>query len=93
VLVMNKKKWDEIPADLQKLLIEAEDEAARFAKQRALDLIKNEKDALEKMGVQYVQLPPDEAKKLVDAAYSALWDIILEKSPTNGPKLKEMVSK
>lgn len=93
VLVMNKKKWDEIPADLQKLLIEAEDEAARFAKQRALDLIKNEKDALEKMGVQYVQLPPDEAKKLIDAAYSALWDIILEKSPTNGPKLKEMVSK
>jgi TRAP-type C4-dicarboxylate transport system substrate-binding protein len=93
VVVMNKKKWDEIPADLQKLLIEAEDEAARFAKQRALDLIKNEKDALEKMGVQYVQLPPDEAKKLVDAAYSALWDIILEKSPTNGPKLKEMVSK
>ena len=93
VVVMNKKKWDEIPADLQKLLIEAEDEAARFAKQRALDLIKNEKDALEKMGVQYVQLPPDEAKKLIDAAYSALWDIILEKSPTNGPKLKEMVSK
>lgn len=93
VVVMNKKKWDEIPADLQKLLIEAEDEAARFAKQRALDLIKNEKEALEKMGVQYVQLPPDEAKKLVDAAYSALWDVILEKSPVNGPKLKEMVSK
>jgi len=93
VIVMNKKKWDEISADLQKLLIEAEDEAARLAKQRALDLIKNEKEALQKMGVQYVELPPAEAKKLVDAAYSALWDIILEKSPTNGPKLKEMVTK
>jgi TRAP-type C4-dicarboxylate transport system substrate-binding protein len=93
VVVMNKKKWDEIPADLQKLLIEAEDEAARFAKQRALDLIKNEKEALEKMGVQYVQLPPAEAKSLTDAAYSALWDVILEKSPANGLKLKEMVSK
>ncbi len=93
VLVMNKKKWDEIPADLQKLLIEAEDEAARYAKQRALDLIKNEKEALQKMGVQYVELPPGDAKKLTDAAYSALWDVILEKSPANGPKLKEMVSK
>lgn len=93
VLVMNKKKWDEIPPDLQKLLIEAEDEAARLAKQRALDLIKNEKEALQKMGVQYVELPPGEAKKLVDAAYSALWDVIIEKSPVNGPKLKEMVTK
>ena len=93
VIVMNKKKWDEIPADLQKLLIEAEDEAARFAKQRALDLIKNEKEALGKMGVQYVDLPPAEAKKLTDAAYSALWEVIIEKSPVNGPKLKEMVTK
>jgi len=93
VLVMNKKKWDEIPADLQKLLIEAEDEAARLAKQRALDLIKNEKEALQKMGAQYVELPPAEAKKLTDAAYSALWDVIIEKSPVNGPKLKQMVTK
>lgn len=93
VLVMNKKKWDEIPADLQKLLIEAEDEAARLAKQRALDLVKNEKEALQKMGVQYVDLPAAEAKKLTDAAYSALWDVIIEKSPANGPKLREMVTK
>jgi TRAP-type C4-dicarboxylate transport system substrate-binding protein len=93
VVVMNKKKWDEIPADLQKLLIEAEDEAARLAKQRALDLIKNEKEALQKMGAQYVELPAAEAKKLTDAAYSALWDVIIEKSPVNGPKLKEMVTK
>ena len=93
VIVINKKKWDQIPADLQTLLIEAEDEAARLAKQRALDLVKNEREALMKMGVQYVDLPPAEAKKLIDAAYSSLWDIIIEKSPVNGPKLKEMVSK
>jgi len=93
VIVINKKKWDEIPDYLQKLLIEAEDEAARVAKQRALDLVKNEKAALEKMGVVYVELPPAEAKKLIDAAYSSLWDIIIEKSPVNGPKLKEMVTK
>ncbi len=93
VIVINKKKWDEIPDYLQKLLIEAEDEAARVAKQRALDQVKNEKAALEKMGVKYVELPPAEAKKLIDAAYSSLWDSIIEKSPVNGPKLKEMVTK
>jgi len=93
VIVINKKKWDEIPGDLQKLLIEAEDAAARIAKQRALDLVKNEVEALKKMGIKYIELPPAEAKKLTDAAYSSLWDVIIEKSPVNGPKLKGMVSK
>ena len=93
VVVINKNKWDEIPGSLQKLLTQAEDDAARFAKQRALNLIKNEEEALKKMGVQYVQLPPAQAKELTDAAYSSLWDVIIQKSPVNGPKLKEMVSK
>jgi TRAP-type C4-dicarboxylate transport system substrate-binding protein len=93
VIVINKKKWDEIPNDLQKLLIEAEDEAARFAKQRALDLVKDEEKALKKMGIQYIELPPAEAKKLTDAAYSSLWGVIIEKSPEYGPKLREMVTK
>jgi TRAP-type C4-dicarboxylate transport system substrate-binding protein len=93
VIVINKKKWDEIPDDLQKLLIEAEDEAARVAKQRALDLVKNEEEALKKMGIQYMELPPAEEKKLTDAAYSSLWDVIIEKSPVYGPKLREMVTR
>ena len=93
VIVINKKKWDEIPDYLQKVLIEAEDEAARFAKQRALDLVKNEQEALKKMGIQYIELPPAEAKKLTDAAYSSLWRVIIEKSPVYGPKLREMVTK
>lgn len=93
VIVINKKKWDEIPDDLQKLLIEVEDEAARFAKQRALDLVKNEVEALKKMGIEYIELPSAEAKKLIDAAYSSLWDVIIEKSPVNGPKLREMVTR
>ncbi|MBN2034940.1 MAG: TRAP transporter substrate-binding protein DctP [Deltaproteobacteria bacterium] len=93
VVVVNKKKWDEIPGDLQQVLIEAEDEAARFAKQRALDLIKNETAALKKMGIDYIELPPAEAKQFVDTAYASLWSIIIEKSPVNGPKLKEMVTR
>jgi TRAP-type C4-dicarboxylate transport system substrate-binding protein len=93
VIVINKKKWDQIPDYLQKLLIEAEDEAARFAKQRSLDLVKDEVEAFKKMGIKYIDLPPAEAKKMTDAAYTSLWDIIIEKSPVNGPKLREMVTK
>ena len=93
IVLINKKKWDEMPDYIQKLLIESEDEAARFAKQRSVDLIKNEVEAFKKMGIQYIDLAPAEAKKLTDAAYSSLWDIIIEKSPVNGPKLRQMVTK
>ncbi len=93
VVLMNQKKFDQLPDGLKKLLIESIDEAARFAKQRSVDLIKNEVDAFKKMGIQYIDLPPVEAKKLTDAAYSSLWDIVIEKSPVNGPKLRQMVTK
>lgn len=93
MVLMNQKKWDQSSDDLKKLLIESVDEAARFAKQRSVDLIKNEVDAFKKMGIQYIVLPPAEAKTLTDAADSSLWDIIIEKSPVNGPKLRQMVTK
>lgn len=93
VVLVNKNKWDQLSNPLQKLLTEALDEAARFAKQRSVDRIKEANETFKKLGIQYIDLPPAEAKKLTDAAYSALWDIIIEKSPVNGPKLREMVSK
>jgi TRAP-type transport system periplasmic protein len=93
VVLINKNKWDQIPDYLQKVLVEAEDEAARFAKNRTEARIKEANEVFKKLGIQYIDLPPAEAKKLTDAAYSALWDIIIEKSPVNGPKLREMVSK
>ncbi len=93
VVLVNKNKWDQLPDYLQKLLVEADDDAARFAKQRTADRIKEANETFKKLGIQFIDLPPAEAKKVTDAAYSALWDIIIEKSPANGPKLREMVSK
>lgn len=93
VVLVNKKKWDEMPDYLRKILVDAEDEAARFAKQRSLNRIKEANETFKKLGIQFIDLPPAEAKKLTDAAYTALWDIIIEKSPVNGPKLRQMVTK
>jgi TRAP-type transport system periplasmic protein len=93
VILINKKTWDNIPEYLQRILVESIDEAARFAKQRSADLVNNEVEAFKKMGIKYIDLPPDEAKKFTEAAYSSLWDVIIEKSPVNGPKLRQMVTK
>ncbi|PKN30683.1 MAG: hypothetical protein CVU64_02085 [Deltaproteobacteria bacterium HGW-Deltaproteobacteria-21] len=93
VVLMNKKKWGQLSPALQKVLTDSVDEAARFARQRSANLVKDEVEAFKKMGIQYIELPPEEAKKLVDAAHSSLWEVIVEKSPTHGPKLKQMVTK
>jgi len=93
VVLMNQKKWDQLPDALKKVLTEAIDEGARFAKERSVKLVKDEVEAFKKMGIQYVELPAPEAKKLTDAAYASLWDIVLEKSPANGAKLRQMVTK
>jgi TRAP-type C4-dicarboxylate transport system substrate-binding protein len=93
VVLVNKDLWDKIPDHLQKLLIETEDQAAQYAKDRSVDLVKNEFEVYRKLGIKFIDLPPAEAKKFTDAAYESLWEIILEKAPVNGAKLKKMVTK
>ena len=43
VVLVNQKKWDRLPDSLQKILIESEDEAARFAKERSVGPVKEAK--------------------------------------------------
>jgi len=93
VVLINKKKWDQIPQHLQKLLIETEEQAEHYTIDRAQALMKKKFEAYRKLGIQFINLPPAEAKKFSDAAYSALWNVVIKKSPENGPKLREMVSK
>jgi TRAP-type C4-dicarboxylate transport system substrate-binding protein len=93
VVLVNQKKWDQLPDSLKKILTDSIDQGAHSAKERSVALMKSEQDAFKKMGIQYVELQPADAKRLVDAAYSSLWDIIIEKSPVNGPKLRQMVTK
>jgi TRAP-type C4-dicarboxylate transport system substrate-binding protein len=93
VVLVNQKKWDKLPEHLQKLLIEVEDQAAHYAKERSETLVKDEFEAYKKLGIKFIDLPPAEAKKFHDAAYSSMWDVIIQKSPEDGKKLREMVTK
>jgi TRAP-type C4-dicarboxylate transport system substrate-binding protein len=93
VVLINKDKWDQMPDYLQKLLIQTEEQAEHYAKDRSANLVKTEFAAYKKLGIKFINLPPAEAKKFKDAAYSSLWDIIIQKAPVNGPKLRKMVTK
>lgn len=93
VILINKDAWDKIPAHLQKLLIDTEVQAEHYAVERGEAKVKKGFESYKKQGIRFIQLPPADAKKFNDMAYSALWDVVIKKSPENGPKLKELVSK
>jgi len=93
VVLVNKNKWDKIPAHLQKLLIQTQEQAEHYAVERGQAHVDKEFAAFKKQGIKFIDLPANEAKKFTDTAYSELWAIVIKKAPEKGPKLKEMVSK
>jgi TRAP-type C4-dicarboxylate transport system substrate-binding protein len=93
VVLVNLDAWIQLPGHLQELLVAAEEEAEHLAVERGRRHVEKESIALQKQGIQIIQLPPDEARKLTDAAYSSLRMIVLKKSPQNGRKLIKMLSK
>jgi TRAP-type C4-dicarboxylate transport system substrate-binding protein len=93
VVLINKEVWDKLPANLRKILQESEIEAERAAVDRGNAHVAKENAIMEKGGMQLIQLPPAEAKKLRDTAYEALWEVVIKKSGDDGKTLKEMISK
>ena len=93
VVLVNKNKWDKIPAHLQKLLIQTQEQAEHYAVERGQAHVDKEFAAFKKQGIKFIDLSANEAKKFKDTAYSELWAIVIKKAPEKGPKLKEMVSK
>jgi TRAP-type C4-dicarboxylate transport system substrate-binding protein len=93
VVLVNKSKWDKIPAHLQKLLIDTQEQAEHYAVDRGQAHVEKEFALFKKQGIQFIDLPANDAKKFKETAYSELWKIVIKKAPVNGPKLKEIVSK
>lgn len=44
------------------------------------------------VGIQVIQLPPAEAKKLQTLSLEAGWEGVIKASPTHGPKLRQMMA-
>ena len=55
--------------------------------------MQTEFDEFKKAGVTFIQLSPADAAKFSKMADDAMMDIVLKKSPEEGKKLKEMVTK
>jgi TRAP-type C4-dicarboxylate transport system substrate-binding protein len=93
VVLVNLDVWKKLPKQIQELLIESAKVEEHLTIERANAYIPRENAELQKMGIQFINLPKADAKKFSDAAISALWDAVIKRDPQNGPTLKAMISK
>jgi TRAP-type C4-dicarboxylate transport system substrate-binding protein len=92
-VLINLDTWNKLPNHLQELLVWTVEEAHQYALERGQKRLKNEWKEFRKKGIQFIDLPPAEAKKYRDAAYDTLWGVVIKRDPENGPKLKKLISR
>jgi TRAP-type C4-dicarboxylate transport system substrate-binding protein len=93
VILVNLDSWKKIPKHLQALLIEVTDQAERNEVARKEKQIRDERVALEKMGIEYVKWSKADQEYFLKNAYGLGWKVILKKDPVNGKKLEAWMRK
>jgi len=93
-ILANPKKWNKIPKEVQKKIIE-------FKKNKVnpvvLEIARKDLDKewklLLKSGVKPIKFSSTDEKAYLKLSLDSAWDHIIAKSPTLGPKLKKMLVK
>jgi TRAP-type C4-dicarboxylate transport system substrate-binding protein len=89
-ILINKSKWDALPADVRKSLDDLAPAYELAVGKYMDDYLKGEDDRLKAQKMQFIRFAPEEAKRYLKIAYSAGWDAFLSKNPQDGPKIKEL---
>jgi len=91
--LINMKKWQTIPPDLQTILLEVIKDVEYIGSMRNEMIMEAEDKIRKAAGMEDIVLEPEVAKKFVKIAYDATWDVVIKGAPEYGPKLKELSSK
>ena len=93
VFIMSLNKWNSLPNDLQKILMDAMIwQEGQCPTQNA----KQTEKAWDKLltgGVQKIKFSTDDEKWFIEALYRAEWDAAIKKYPDIGPQLEKLLSK
>lgn len=79
-VVINKDKWDTIPADLQKIMFDTGKEAQKHSMELMAESDEGSLDKLPGLGVKTYYLTPEERQVFVDSG-EVLWDDFAAKGP------------
>jgi len=93
LVLVNLDFWKKLPDNLKKLLSENFEKGERTEMEKIAIKITSELDEFKKAGVGFPQLPPADAAKFTKMADDALMGVVLKKSPEEGKKLHELITK
>jgi TRAP-type C4-dicarboxylate transport system substrate-binding protein len=94
VILVNQKKWNQLPPDVQKAIIAFKqgtvdpaisDYYAKLSAESWQLLMDN--------GVKPIKFPQADGEAFLKMAYDSAWDRVISKSPERGPELKDMLVK
>ena len=86
-------KWNKIPKDVQAIIMETMKEMEYIATMRTVMLMEKEDSVRRKAGMEFIQLPPEEAKKFSQIVIDKTWEYVIQSAPEYGPKLQKVSSK
>jgi len=94
VLVLtNLDFWNKLPDHLKKLVTEGMEKGEHMEMDNIAKKIKSELGEFKKAGVKTIELPHADAEKFTKMAADALMSVVLKKSPEDGKKLYELITK
>lgn len=91
--LMNLDKWNKLPKDSQEIIMDVMQDVEYIGAMRNIMIAEYEDGVRRKAGMQYLQLPPEDAEKFVAIAYEKTWELVLKQAPEYGPQLKKLFSK
>lgn len=91
--VMNLDKWNKLPKELQDTVMDVMKDVEYIGAMRNIMIAEYEDGVRRNAGMQFVKLPPEDAKKLEALAYEKTWAEVIKDAPEDGPKLRKLSSK
>lgn len=92
-VLINLDAWKKIPPHLQELLTQKCDEFAKANIKAQEEKLQVEYAEFKKQGMTFIELSPEESKKLLSMADKALFNTVSAKAPEEAKKLMEMITK
>lgn len=92
-MLMNRGKFDKLPPQLQKILMEAVLEVEAWGARTWREEVGREQEQLRKLGMEFVKLPEPDASRFLKIARDAIWEQVMKDSPKYGARLKEAFTK
>jgi len=93
LVYLNLDTWNRIPGHLQDLLLKALIDQEAGYEPAYMEYFNQAREDVRDAGVQFIKFPPDEAEVYVRTMLDKEWEVIIERVPEIGPKMRELLTK